>query len=235
MTSTNPIYLIGDIHGGFHKLIQTVKRLELHDCKLICVGDLGIGFNYSYEGELIGINNLNTFFAEREIEFMSIRGNHDDPHFWGIDDIPAVSLSHFKLLPDYTLLEIDGQDWLFVGGGISIDRTVRKHGYSYWPDEVFNLDIEKIVRCDVLVTHSGPSWIGPFDKSGISYWCDRDPDLWEQCRKERKDHDILVKLAQPKQLFLGHFHMFSQMEHGGCLARIIDEHEIIEYHKRIED
>ncbi len=234
MSDVTPTYLLGDIHGNFNKLLKTIKDKSIHSCRLISVGDLGIGFNYSYQGELDGIQKLNEIFAEREIDFMAIRGNHDDPAFWGIGDgSKAVNLSNFKLLPDYTALDIDDQKWLFVGGGISIDRSSRKLNLTYWHDEVFNLDITKIVKCDVLVTHSGPSWIGPFDKNGIAYWCDRDLDLWEECRKERKDHDMLTKLCQAKQLFLGHFHMFHQVEHGGCLGRILDIDEILEYRKPI--
>jgi hypothetical protein len=94
---------------------------------------------------------------------------------------------------------------------------------------VFVLDESKIVECDVLVTHSGPNWIGPFDKEGISGWCKRDEKLWDECLKERSDHNRLYELAKPKKSYLGHFHMYQAVEHNGCYATILDELQIVEH------
>jgi hypothetical protein len=118
-------------------------------------------------------------------------------------------------------MDINGEKFLFVGGGISIDRKVRRLGQSYWPDEVFVLDESKIVECDVLITHSGPNWIGPYDKSGIEGWIKRDDKLWLDCQKERADHTTLYKLAKPKKAYLGHFHSWQAVEFDGCYATIL--------------
>lgn len=232
MEESKPVYLVGDVHGYFSSLFHKIDIYGVHDCYLICVGDLGIGFKYSTDGELSGMIQLNKYFKEKNITFMSIRGNHDDPWYWGVGrNGHKVDYSHFKLLKDYTTMNLNGDRFLFVGGGISIDRTLRKLGSSYWTDEVFVLDESKVQECDVLVTHSGPSWIGPFEKSGIQRYCDRDSTLWDDCVKERKDHDALYKLAKPKKSYLGHFHSFQSVEHNGCIATILDELQIWEHRK----
>lgn len=222
-----PVYIIGDIHGAFGRLKQKIIQHGLSGCYLICVGDLGIGFNYSAEGEVRSCNNLNEFFAERDISFMSIRGNHDDPAFFGGDS--AITLSHFKLLPDYHTETLNGQRFMFVGGAVSIDRGMRVQGRSWWRGEKFEYIPERVSNCDVVVTHSAPSWNGPFDKEGIASWCETDATLWDACYKERIDHDALLAQCGAKYHYCGHFHTHRWAEQLGCYSTILDIEEIKEH------
>lgn len=219
-----PIYLIGDIHGQFSKMMDQVDKFDLKNCYLICVGDLGLGFRMSDTQCCI---LMNQFFRERNIKFYSIRGNHDDPLYfkgrW------RVNHSHFELIEDYTLMELNGEKFLFVGGAVSIDRRYRLEGQSYWIDEIFKLEMDKIKECDVIVTHSGPTWNGPFEKGGIQGWCDKDPTLWDECVKERKEHDILIKESKAEYHYCGHFHAYYSVDFNGCRSRILDEFEIVEH------
>lgn len=219
-----PIYFIGDIHGQFANLLTLLERIELKDCYLICVGDFGIGFR---ESDTTSCILMNDFFKERNIMFYSIRGNHDDPLFfkgrW------RIKHSNFELLEDYTSMELNGEKFLFVGGAVSIDRLYRHEGLSYWIDEIFKLDLDKIQECDVIVTHSGPTWNGPFEKDGIQSWCDKDPTLWEECLKERTEHDILIKKSKAKRHYCGHFHQYYFVDFDDCCSRIIAEFEIVQH------
>jgi hypothetical protein len=131
------------------------------------------------------------------------------------------------LLPDYHTQIINGEKFLFVGGAISIDRKIRQEGFSYWENEPFVLDESKIEECDVLITHSAPTWLGPFDKKVILSWCEKDEFLWRDCLKEREDHDILFELAKPKKSYAGHFHKRFSVDINGCRAKILAELEII--------
>jgi UDP-2,3-diacylglucosamine pyrophosphatase LpxH len=225
--SGRPTYILGDVHGKFRNLIQYIIEKSIENCYIICVGDLGIGFNYSFKGEIEACKTFNKFLKERNINFLSIRGNHDDPTFF--KGASRLNFTNFELLEDYTVRELNGEKFLFVGGAVSIDRLFRKQDISYWIDEIFVLDESKIVECDVLITHSAPNWIGPNSKSGLEGWCDRDPNLWDECLKERQDHNDLFKLAKPKKSYHGHFHTYTQVEHNGCIATIIDELQVIEH------
>ena len=226
---SNPIYIIGDIHGAFNRLMKKVSDLDLKDCTLICVGDLGMGFNYSPEGERKGCLLMNEFFEERNMIFLSIRGNHDDPQYFNGPN--RIDLSHFKLLPDYHTETINDEKFLFVGGAVSIDRAFRKEGLSYWSDEVFILKPELVDKCDVLITHSAPSWIGPFDKAALSGWCEKDPTLWDLCYKERIEHSELIKLCQPSKAYHGHFHASHWVDFAECYSTILAIEEIKEHRK----
>ena len=218
------IYIVGDIHGKWDALFKEIDSFDMCDCTLICVGDLGVGFKDSHAKEIRALQFANEFFAARDIDFLSIRGNHDNPAFFNGE---IQRFSNLRLLPDYHVETINDKRFLFVGGAISIDRALRKQGVSYWKDEVFKLDHSKIQRCDVLITHSAPTWNGPIEKSGImSHYCQKDETLWDECMTERKHHDILVQLAGPKRHYCGHFHIQSVVDFYGCVSTILDELEI---------
>jgi hypothetical protein len=200
-----------------------IKASEIRNFTLIGVGDLGVGF-LDADKQARQFDYINSFFGGKGIDFIGIRGNHDDPSYFN----GSIDRSNFKLLPDYTSLTLNDKEFLFVGGAVSIDRKIRKEGVSYWADEKFFLDHSKIKRCDVLVTHSAPTWSGPFDKSGISGWCDRDETLWDECLQERKDHDVLIKLCGASRHYCGHFHTSSSVDFDGCISTILDELEVKE-------
>ena len=223
---SKPIYIVGDVHGKWDELFTRINNYEIKDCYLICVGDLGIGFKDSHAKEIRMLEIANTFFAARDIEFLSIRGNHDNPTFFNKE---IKTFSNLRLIPDYHVEFINDEKFLFVGGAVSIDRKIRKPNFSYWEDELFVLKPEFAVPCDVLITHSAPIWIGPVDKEGILGWCDRDEYLWRDCIKERDDHTELYRLANPKKAFIGHFHLPFSVDFRGCRARILAELEIIEH------
>jgi UDP-2,3-diacylglucosamine pyrophosphatase LpxH len=223
-----PLYILGDVHGKFRNLIQYIHEKSIENCYLICVGDLGIGFNYSFKGEIEACKTFNKFLKERNINFLSIRGNHDDPTFF--KGASRLNFTNFELLEDYTVRELNGEKFLFVGGAVSIDRLFRKQDISYWIDEIFVLDESKIVECDVLITHSVPSWSGDWSKSGISSWCERDPTLWDECVKERQDHDRLIELCKAKWHYSGHMHI-STVTYNNCTSKILNELEFTQHYQ----
>jgi Icc-related predicted phosphoesterase len=217
----------GDNHGSWDRLFDKIDQANITDVTLIGVGDTGIGFKIK-EKQLRELELLNNRFKKRNIQYMTIRGNHCDPSYFD----GSIKLSNIELLPDYTVRELNGETFLFVGGAVSIDRQFRKVGSSYWTDEVFVLKPELVKKCDVLIAHTAPYWIGPFDKKGLSGWMVKDVHLWDDCEKERKDLDELVKLCQPNRSYHGHFHTSAWVDFRDCYARILDIDEIVE-HKQI--
>jgi Icc-related predicted phosphoesterase len=223
MSDTN-VVLCGDSHGEWDALFRKLEYLQLEDCVLLHCGDIGIGFK-SPDKQHKEIEFVNNRFKKRNIQFMGIAGNHDHrEYFQG-----QVNLSHFELLPDYTYREFNGERFLFVGGAVSIDRRLRVPNVSWWEDEAFVLKPELVEKVDVLITHSCPPWIGDFQKSGISGWCEKDPTLWEECQKERTDISKLIELSQPKNHYCGHMHTSLTTIHNGCKSKILDILEIVEH------
>lgn len=222
------IYLLGDHHGAYKELEETINKHEIKDSLIIHVGDGSEGspaFTPKY------IQERNQFFEKTENHYWSIRGNHSDPSFFKGQHM----LPNFKLLPDYTTSCILGQKWLFAGGAISIDRISQKLNKTWWKNEEFNLPIGNLKKCDVLVTHSGPPWIGPTFKSiQIENYENAENDLigpgkstlWKECQEERKKHETLFKKAKPTMWYIGHFHEKYETTHSGCHARILDKQEL---------
>jgi predicted phosphodiesterase len=218
MTNFNQnLYIIGDSHGEWDTLFRKLDHLEIDNCDLLHVGDVGIGFKapgkQNREIELI-----NNSFKKRNIKFLAVRGNHDDPSYFD----GQINYSNFELLPDYTYREFNGEKFLFVGGAVSIDRIKRVPNMSWWKDEEFTLKPDLIKKVDVLITHSAPSWSGPFDKSGIASWCVKDSTLWDECVAERYAHDKLIVECSPKKHYCGHFHLSSNVKVGDCVSQILD-------------
>jgi hypothetical protein len=220
-----PIYLVGDIHSAYDTLFRKIEHLDLKDCYLLHVGDGGEGFLPQHK-QVRQFEHYNNRFKKRNILFKSIRGNHSDPSYF----LGQYTLSHFELLPDYTIRNYNGEKFLFVGGAVSIDRRLRVPHMSWWENEEFDLRPELIEKCDVLITHSAPSWNGECSKQGLENWCLQDPKLWDDCLKERKNHDKLIDLCKPEKHYCGHMHTSSTTYYNGCLSKILNILEIVEHH-----
>jgi hypothetical protein len=219
------VLILGDNHGKYEQLFRNIDHFDIRDCVMIHVGDGGEGFMNKAK-QLRQFELFNNSFKKRNIEYMSIRGNHSNPAYFD----GSICYENFKLLPDYTTKIINGQKFLFVGGALSIDRKVRIMDVSYWKDEKFVYKPELVTEeCDVLITHSAPTWLGPFDKDGILSWCDKDEYLWRECVQERLDISELVEKCNPQKLYCGHFHISTQMDYGGYRGRILDELELVEH------
>lgn len=221
------VYILGDHHGNYSAVFDIVNRAGVQDALLICVGDGGEGF-CSKKLQIKQFELLNEQFEDIGVEYWSPRGNHSDPQYFD----GSINYSNFKLLPDYSVRQINGEKWLFVGGAISVDRCFRVEGRDYWKDEAFVLDENKAEKCDVLITHTCPSWLGPSHLTGFpTQFYPRDLTLKDELGEERQKMNRLFELTQPKKLYCGHFHMSECKYEKNCWGRILDINELILYEK----
>lgn len=202
------IVYIGDLHGNFNHITWWLKAHHIKNCTLVQVGDFGVGFKPNTEDYVL--QTLNKELGKRESILLVIRGNHDNPiYFDGNHDYEFI-----KFLPDYTDMEIDGLNHLFIGGAISIDRTVRVEGIDYWKNEGFVNDIEKaksFKNIDVVVTHTAPNFVSPLKLNGIvMHYAQKDDLLLSDLETERNAitevFNEIKKNNQLKHHFYGHFH-----------------------------
>jgi DNA repair exonuclease SbcCD nuclease subunit len=220
---------VGDIHAEFNELISSLKKHDIRDMSVIQVGDFGIGFDLPKK-ELRRLKFLNEFLESKNIKLYAIRGNHDDPTYFN-GEFNFDKFSNIMLVPDYTLITIDDNNILFVGGAISIDRYAnpkvthnwkswggRKEGKNYWKDEGFIFDEDKIKSfrdVDIVVTHTSPGFLPPLLKIGAEIWFESDPSLENELDKERRElsdmHYLLRQKNNFKYWFYGHYH-FSNLE-----------------------
>lgn len=225
MTQT---FILGDNHGDYDTLFEILDSRNIRDAIVIHVGDGHEGFAEC--GNEI-LKSLNQEFASRNIEYLSIRGNHCNPTYFEGQHL----YSHLKLLPDYSCKTINGENWLFAGGAVSVNRIDKIGTGQWWSHEDFRLDEAKAGPADVLVTHSGPSWIGPGCSSPLIKAFVRAEEefgtssLIVDLKEERRRHDELFRLVRPKTWYLGHFHERTEKTRSGCRTRIVDCLELIRH------
>lgn len=240
------ILFLGDIHGNFEKLKSQITRIDLTDCTIIQVGDFGAGYS-STTKELETLQGLNDFLANRNIMVYAIRGNHDNPSFFN----GSWKFSNLELIPDYSVLTLDGHKILCIGGAISIDRKRSLERdlvsymqgnltQSYWKDEVVRFDedfLNNIRDIDIVVTHTAPDFCFPNNKTQgfgdtVQRFAMKDPNLIYELVNERhimtRIFDILKRSNRIQKHFYGHFHDSSVEQFDGVTHRLLNINELYE-------
>jgi hypothetical protein len=245
------LFFLGDIHGQFSIIHQYVKGYDIKDSHIIQVGDFGVGFQ-TLEKEKRLLEMYHTQLVKNNVHVWAIRGNHDyKPHF----DNDPFKFSNIHLIPDYTVLELCDKKILCIGGAVSVDRTWRytklqKAGIfenvtlgkeSWWPDEVFVLDRDKLgemKNIDIVVTHTAPHYCEPDNTFGFGPFV-------EGIIKETGDvglkTDLLVERQQLTDAFTilkmnnnitnhyyGHFHKSDTLNYDGIKHRLLNVNELWE-------
>jgi len=223
------IIILGDTHGEWGKLFDKLKRTNITNSTIIHVGDMGIGYRHDLDENIELLERINDILAQDNNTILGIRGNHDNPNFFNGDYV----YSNLKLLPDYTTMDLDGEKFMFIGGATSIDRTLNIENKTWWKDEVLVLDEAKLEGqfCDVLITHTAPSWIGPTGQGPIKWFLDKDPTLWDELVVERQKMNRIIEILKPKTHYCGHFHMNCTVKNDTIHSRILNIHEMLEHNK----
>jgi UDP-2,3-diacylglucosamine pyrophosphatase LpxH len=217
-----PIYGWGDTHGNWDFLKAYINSKKISNLIFLQVGDFGIGFK---DNDLSRLNELNELLQKTNCYLYAIRGNHDDPFYFGGSF--ANKWSNIFLLKDYTILEYMGKNILCVGGAISIDRKPRQVEGRIWGKPlwfrkekfVYNQEIiqqiKKSYNIDVIVTHSSPASFYPYLSSDyppiVQKFARGDSTLIQELTEERNSFEDLFNdfryLDSPPKLWIyGHFH-----------------------------
>lgn len=225
-TDVKGIVVSGDIHGDYEKLVyKCCIQYGMRDTLIVVAGDCGFGFHKPgyYEGVYMRLSNR---LSKANNWIVFIRGNHDNPAYF---DGKQVNYKRWKAVPDYSVLKACGHTILCVGGAISIDRGWRMYEnrietgdgkltpYVYWPDEApvydeVKLDaIDRQSAIDVVITHTAPSFCELTSHHFIQEWLDKDKELLDDIKNERKVMDdiyaYLYAHSYPLQYwYYGHFH-----------------------------
>lgn len=236
------IFFLGDIHGNFNYIAGEIKRKKITNCTIIQVGDFGIGFT-TPENDLKILEAFNLFLKDHGVIMYAIRGNHDDPKFFQGDYI----FDNLKLIPDYTVLELEDHKILCVGGAVSVDRVPRlnemqkaaRYGSKkeqFWFDEKFIFEEDKVKDLsgiDIIVTHTAPEWCVPDNRNGFGDFVESfayyDNKLLEDLAFERAEVTKMFKLLNKnnniKHHFYGHFHRHDITINGYTTHMLLDINE----------
>lgn len=244
------ILYLGDIHGNFSLIHQYVKNYDIKDAHIIQVGDFGVGFAL-LDKERRALGMFHDLFVKNNVIVWAIRGNHDfKPYF----DNDPFGFSNIRLVPDYTVLELEGKKILCVGGAVSVDREWRYTGaqrrgefdvvpgQSWWRDEIFVLEKEKVVDLkgiNIVVTHTCPSYCPPDNTFGFGSFVEGiirdtgDVGLKTDLNVERQAmndlfHYLKINGNNIDNHYYGHFHKSEVQNYDGIVHRMLGVGELWE-------
>lgn len=228
LDSNKPLLFLGDHHGAWSELFYIIENKNIENSNIISVGDLGFGFKPKKEYEYALSEKLNNLFKEKNISFYGIRGNHDNPYFFTGEN--RIKLDNFELIEDYTIANYGEQTIQFIGGAVSIDRTGRNEGISYWEEERVVFKRDECKKVDILVTHTAPSWCFPQTFNEMVYgWARQDAYLLDDLTDERAVMNEIFKLCSPSFHIYGHFHSSWTERQIKCTHRLLEINELWEY------
>ena len=219
------IYVLGDTHGNMSKLGQYLQLIE--NSLIIQVGDFGLGFR-SETSEHNILNELNAKMKDSNTTLIVIRGNHCDPDRYGSGSPHEFDRIYFP--DDYSDLTVNNKKIIFVGGAISIDRVDRVEGLGYWSGEPLQPIRDGLKNCDILVSHTCPSYHNNPAESGadkmLDFYLNRDSTLLNDLKNERSIMDEIVETTKPQLNIHGHFHnkdnQTIKFEWGECYFDTVD-------------
>lgn len=219
------VYLIGDIHGEFSELTKPFNYIE--NSIFVCVGDFGIGFQKSEEKEMALMDSINKELVLSGNTLYTIRGNHDNPKYFTKDG--KRNFTNLKFISDYASFYLAGYNTLFVGGGVSIDRSTRKEGRNYWKDEIIS-PIPKDLPDNsfgLIITHNAPNFA---NHSSNNLYDEPGNPVKTDAHNDRKILDELYQRQKDsvKNWFYGHFHNSQSMNWGTTRFRCLDVLEILQ-------
>ena len=227
-------YILADIHGNLTKIAQW-NRANTNSI-LIQVGDDGLS-DWDLE-------NTSRRVRDKGNYLMVLKGNHCRTELFD----GRVYNDSLELIKDYTVREINGEKFLFIGGAISLDRAYRKQiklekpkiENWYREDEAvyYNPIIETFTDIDVLVTHTAPRRFIPYlDPIFLKRFTEHDPELIEDLKKEEgvisRIYDTVKANNNLKTFLFGHWHRYIFTEDRGTIVKCLDIDQIIEHNPKI--
>lgn len=239
----------GDIHGKYDVIPDFLKKYGITNAAIIQAGDFGLGWGNKAKEER-QMNHLSERLAVSNSQLFAMRGNHDRKDWFK----EYFSTGYVHLIPDYTVLNINEQNILFIGGAVSVDRSNRKEwlkmmGIKWWLDKhnrkgieagwwedevvVYNTMVEEVTDIDVVVSHTAPSFSTPFRKTGISNYMMRDTllvkDLDDERRLMTKIYKELTNNNNIRNWYYGHFHKSNTEMYMDTQFQLLDINEIVEH------
>ena len=243
---------IGDIHGELNVIQEMACRRprdnEWNNAVVIVCGDVGLGFR---DFDMHRLENVDKMFGEINSVLILVRGNHDDPSFYGKG---KIKLNNVIAVEDYSIVNTANFSTILIGGATSVDRMWRlqeeakrnkykspqsKHlAKFYWEDERVVFDYEKLKKAleangkiDSVVTHTVVSFAPPFAKDAALSWFRIDKTLKDDLDAERKTMDqiyqcLTLDFNQTLRFWAyGHFHTSNRTNIGDCTFIGLNEQE----------
>ncbi len=225
------ISLLSDIHGNINPILKWNNLVE--NSVLIQLGDDCI-VHYDYHPIAYKLEKRNN-------KLLVLRGNHYSVAFDGssVGDKDSVTF-----VSDYTVLNLNDKNFLFIGGAVSLDRKWRREYRQKYPfsenwyreDEALPYDEEKLSslpKIDFLLTHTGPKTaLTKLDPNFVKKFFEDDDKLFDDLALENKNiNQIYKKISEQEHTtkgYFGHFHLSETGLFENIPFRCLDINEIVE-------
>ena len=216
------IYLFGDLHGINNLNHFDSKHFKHGDALtkndyVIVLGDFGIPWsNISTKGYSDEMDKLK-WLNDKPWTTLFIDGNHEN--FYNLESFEEVDFASgkaHKLMPSIYHLErgyifnIEDKKIFAFGGALSLDKSNRTPGLSWWPQELANKEeYERALnnlnynhnKVDYVITHTTSNENTKLVLNINDDLLIHDPSC--------KFFDLFDKLITYKKWFFGHFHVDS--------------------------
>lgn len=211
-----PVFLLGDTHSP-QPCIRICREIPENSI-LIHVGDFG-AFDEPIFWE--SADRLGKLTQKKNIEFLVIRGNHCQKSLYTNRKIYGVTM-----LEDYSERVINGERFLFIGGGYSVDRVSRlRHGWCYDPNEP--MIYKPTTPCDILISHTGPRrYLDHLLTFPIERYFAIDANLKDDLQREQDMVDDILCDCKPKVHVWGHFHVSHKCRDNGTVFQCLNVEEV---------
>lgn len=209
------VVVAGDWHRNARWSVRIAERLpellpgELPRVVVHC-GDFGIWGNQ--EGQEY-LSRLSRALRAADAFVLFVDGNHEDHALlrkFGAHtpkEEPVEVTKRIWWLPRGLRWRWQGNQWLALGGAVSVDRVFLKHGVDWWPEEeISDADAATAATggvADVMVCHDRPAF--------APLVLPKPPRSWRQSDLLRSDiHrqrlQAVVEHVKPRLLVHGHYH-----------------------------
>jgi 3-oxoacid CoA-transferase subunit A len=210
------IFITGDTHGDFDRIIDFCSRLEttLEDI-IIVLGDCAINY---YGGKKD--KRLKSELSKLHVTIFNIHGNHEqrpqniptykETYWHGGTVYIEQDYPNLLFAKDGEIYDLGNKKCIVIGGAYSVDKYYRlKNHWGWWPDEqpsdLIKASVERqLDRChwemDVVLTHTCPlkyepreTFIQGIDQSTV----DNSTEVW-------LDH--IEENLHYSKWYCGHYH-----------------------------
>ena len=208
---------VGDSHTL--DMVSTFKNYLPSDFEkgiFLHCGDCGEGFSHPIKEKHL-ITKLYDYLKSIDSYLIICRGNHSNPVFFSDDHWANKEFGdRVYFAPDYSIFNIEDKKVQIVGGAISIDRSERIIGKSWWTNEEVRFAPEQVEEVDILITHTAPTDSGIEKASAnnmVTHYHSVDfregGNLLNELEEEARIVQNISDLSGCRSHFFGHMHQNS--------------------------
>jgi len=206
---------LGDTHNlNILPIMQAGLPDNISNLVIIAAGDCAEGFHHSLKERSV-LRKLYTHLRNINSYLIVCRGNHSNPGFFHENHWANTEFNdRIYFAPDYSTFIVNEKSIQLIGGGISIDRSERILGRSYWLDEEVKFEPNRVEKVDILISHVAPTNAGlrkAEANTNVMYYhgveAMQGGDLLGDLANEQNIMQEISDLSECREHYFGHYHV----------------------------